>query len=164
MNRETIYRGKTEDGRWVFGYYVKTPITDENSGCQPEAGWYFLSDGKERHCIVQDGVCFIVLPETVGQFIGLKDKNAKEIYEGDIISLDKILSTYNDCPITIIGIVFYNQGKYEVDTKKVINKKFTNKSSIHFDIKVMDWIHIPEFIKSEVIGNIYDNPELLNEK
>jgi uncharacterized phage protein (TIGR01671 family) len=95
------------------------------------------------------------------QFTGLTDKNGKEIYEGDIVTIDKIASLYKKCPITIIGVIVFNFGKYEVQTKKVINKNFTDKTSIHFGLVVMDWIHLPEFNKTEVIGNIFENPELI---
>lgn len=100
---------------------------------------------------------------TEGQFTGLYDKNGKEIYEGDILSYGKKASLYKNCPIEIIGIVFFHQGKYEVETKKVINKHFSNQSSIFYGVQPMDWIHLPEFHKSEVIGNIHENPELLSE-
>ena len=95
------------------------------------------------------------------QFTGLHDKNGKEIYENDVLSVDKIASLYKNCPITVIGVVVYTNGRYEVETKKVINKKFSEQSSIHFGMKVMDWIHLPEFHKSEIIGNIHENTELL---
>jgi len=111
------------------------------------------------HCDPLDGVK--VIPETVGQYTGLKDKNGVEIYEGDILSFDKIAYLYKKCPITVIGVVAYNNGKYKVETKKVINHNFLNEHTIHFGMKVMDWIHLPEFHKSEIIGNIYENPELL---
>lgn len=97
------------------------------------------------------------------QFTGLHDKNGKEIYEGDIISLDKNASLYKNCPITIIGVIQFTDGKYESETKKVINKSFLNKHSIHFGVNVMDWVHLPNFKQSEIIGNIYENTELINQ-
>ena len=77
------------------------------------------------------------------QFIGLKDKNRKEIYSGDILNWD------NKCTILIKEkdeLGFY----YEVLTQK-------DKNVVSFDIR---------FYRSEesaeIIGNIYENPELLN--
>ena len=145
MEREIKFRGKQVDnGEWFYGYY--------------------FFNGNE-HVIVTNmgftGKWVQVIPETLGQFTGLKDKKGVDVYEGYVISFDRKVSLYKNWPFTIVGVVHFGEGKYEVETKKVINKDFNNKSSIHFGVKVMEWIHLPEFHKSEVIGNIHESPELL---
>lgn len=63
--RQIKFRAKPIDDntRWVYGYYFKTPLTDENSGTDPSVGWFFLSDDKERHCIAtEEGVVYVIDP------------------------------------------------------------------------------------------------------
>ena len=70
--REIKFRGKRIDnGEWVYGNYIKVTPYEDNGG--------------HRICSQDSWDMFEVDPETVGQFTDLKDKNGKEIYEGDIL-------------------------------------------------------------------------------
>jgi uncharacterized phage protein (TIGR01671 family) len=97
----------------------------------------------------------------VMQYTGLKDMNGKEIYEGDVLSVEKKASLYENLEVTVIGYVFYSGGKYDVKILKVINPYFLTKGNIYFGVKVMEWIHLSNFFEAQIIGNIYGNPELL---
>ena len=86
-----------------------------------------------------------VIPETVGQFTGLTDKNGKKIFEGDIIQ-GTIVSAWNK-ELIRCEIVYDKDAFISVERKR-------NRA----------WVHKVKFAKDiEVIGNIYDNPELLGE-
>ena len=124
--REVIFRGKRMDnGEWVKGYLYIT-----HTGAH-EIGSYDAEINIERFT-------FDVIPETVGQYTGLTDKNGVRIFEGDIISLVKHDS--------LIYKVVYVPCRYELVNSKGVN------------CFVLD-IYKSENI--EVIGNIHDNPELL---
>jgi hypothetical protein len=59
-------RAKTiRDGKIVEGFYFQSPLTDEDSGVAHGHGWHFLSDGINRHCISQNGVVYVIDPETL---------------------------------------------------------------------------------------------------
>lgn len=152
--REIKFRAKRIDmDRWIYGQYFTTPLTDENSGTTPDKGWYFLT-GEPRHCIVQNMVAFVIDPRTLGQFTGLKDKNGKEIYEGDIVDLDGF-DSHGDF------------GEYKVEFKGTFKVEWRDDLA-GFDLckinaNVDGWCLMEDSRHDlTIIGNIHSNPELLN--
>ena len=101
--------------------------------------------GDDTEYIYYDGESYKVIPDTVGQCTGLTDKNGKKVFEGDIVK------HYNHCRIKEysedIGRVFYY-----AETCRFLrtSKLFPN-----------DCPEMYSGIEYEVIGNIHDNPELL---
>lgn len=122
MQRKIEFRGKRQkDKSWIYGYLIKDTY---------------------GHCRIQfDAKQFsqVIIPETIGQFTGLRDKNGVKIYERDIIKRE------NE-----IIIVLWNN-KYACFTLHC-----HNWSCLGFFYEDLD------VDKVEVIGNTYDNPELLN--
>jgi hypothetical protein len=116
--REILFRGKTEDGsRWVYGM----PCATEQSGI------YAIQT-------LQGGI-FDIIPETIGQYTGLTDKNGKKIFEGDIVEYKE------------------EYGEIAYDDEQAM-------FSVLFDTWCTDFDHIYSY-ELEVIGNIHDNPEFL---
>ena len=122
------FRGLRTDGKgWVYGgYFQHTPDED---GVR-----YYIFDFNEG--------AVEVIPESVGQFTGLHDKNGKEIYEGDILKTFPIISS----------------DKIAYDSFNVL-VKFINSSWIANGVLGKRQAEI-----SEVIGSISENPELLENK
>lgn len=98
-----------------------------------------------------------VIPETVGQYTGLRDKNGKEIYEGDIVIYDD--RPYNAYGQERIGVIVYYKGHFAL-------KYFSDFVYIDTNCPVPFYQDLmnEDFFgkKAKIIGNIIDNPELLN--
>ena len=90
-----------------------------------------------------------VILGTVGQFTGIVDRNGVEIYEGDIIQ------TYDSKGKSILHEVYYLENEARFATK-LIGYENLNEGSL-----TQKWINELDF---EVIGNIFDNRELLQNK
>lgn len=106
--RKIEFRAKRIDmDRWVYGQYFVTPLTDENSGTTPDKGWFFLT-GETRHCIVQNGVAFVIDLNTLGQLIGMNDGNGRAIFEGDIIEIGHTSPPY-------LETVVFREGCFETE-------------------------------------------------
>jgi len=108
-------------------------------------GHHFYSEKENKHYITGESKDYgfqkgEVIPETVGQFTGLTDKNGKRIFEGDILHCD---------PFTKLFWISF--GKSE---KWGACFCVQSSNSIYFLSKL--WT-----ASSEIIGNIYDSPELL---
>ena len=135
---EVLFRGKeVADGKWIEGFY--------------SAEEYNPYSGEVEHIpriqIIGKCVSLGVIPETVGQYTGLTDKNGVRIFEGDICRFKR----FND--ICVGKIIFNVTTASFVMWSQSIVGAYGEKATHKMLLSVCDDI--------EVIGNIHDNPELL---
>ena len=136
--REILFRGKRYDnGEWEYGHLV--------------TGTYYL-DQKPITAIMPSDLIFYprsevngwedVDPETIGQFTGLTDKNGKKIFEGDLCLCNRHIASSVDRQVFRINLnTQYGQW---------VGDSFCSN------------ITADEFFMCEIIGNIHDNPELMD--
>lgn len=118
--REILFRGKNLLGKWIEGDLLQYLGCEKKHIVRHSTG----AGGQE------------VIPSTIGEYTGLKDKNGKRIFEGDIVTMPRYGSGKHK------SVVYFKNGKFAV-----------NGSNYNFkDICPRNM---------EVIGNIYDNPDLL---
>lgn len=125
--REILFRGRGNRGKWVEGFY--TPISTGHDGMKDA-----IITGTDRNCFIP----VIVIPETIGQYTGLTDKNGKKIFEGDIVSTS------------------------EEDERGVVRWEDSDAAYVigcddNIDLSFLENLWGRDV---EVIGNIHDNPEL----
>ena len=131
--REILFRGKRADnGQWVNGFYAHE-LQGGHFISADEGAWY---DGPMLTMVE-------IIPETVGQYTGLDDKNGVKIFEGDVVRYLNSIESGN-------GVVIFDACAF-----------------------LFNWIDIDEIDsllryfqcskELEVIGNITDNPELMGE-
>ena len=142
--REILFRGKrTKNGEWVYGYYYRD---DENGKTyiitwEPNTGTTWAGSLEIENFVE-------VIPETVGQFTGLTDKNGKRIFEGDIL---RHHNNFLDSEVVEKGVVFWDE--------KYCGWRRTSNGGFHNGI--VDAYRLSPDCVYGVIGNIHDNPELL---
>ena len=126
MDRDIKFRGKRVDTKeWVYGYYVKS--TNDRA--------YIIRYANEIDFLYHE-----VIPKTVGQYVGRKDKNEKYIYKDDIIK------RYNG----EIGVVVFDEGCFILERVSEENCEYIQHCSEYFS-------------ECEIIGNKFENSELLEE-
>jgi len=124
--REIKFRGKRIDnGKWIYGSLIieEDPIADVFK--------YFI---KPFNFLTGK----LVVPETVGQYTGSKDKNNKEIYKGDIVR-------YSD---GYTAVVVWKDTGFGLEFLEEVESPQT-------------WYYLPNGNVLEILGNIYENPELI---
>ena len=146
--RDTKFRGQDNDGKWQYGDLV------HHVG---EVSVMSKKDIEETpiDLIGNAIVHSTVKSETVGEFTCIKDKNAKEMYEHDIVNwCFHTFEPCGECDHYLKGVINYHQGGYIL---KIIKGDFEDAgfygiSELNFDEEDI-----------EILGNVFDNPELLED-
>ena len=154
--REILFRGKRVDNvEWIEGYIVKL---GRESFSDPER--YGICN--KAIPLGGSGVCYNlkideVIPETVGQYTGLTDRNGKPIFEGDIIKSGsyEFLVSHGKCG-----------GCANTDNYGYIGfhlEPANEETKLHMGYGLRDdiYYYTGYYAEAEVMGNIHDNPELL---
>lgn len=135
MDREFLFRGKrADDGKWIEGFL--TISKDE----------YHIIDLNDEY------ITALVILDTIGEYTNFKDKNGTKIYEGDIVDFTVDQRFYK-------GVVKWSDTEH-IQTGFTIwhdNENEYYDADGAFDL---GWVHYQDS-EFEVIGNVYDNPELL---
>ena len=127
--REILFRGKRKTiGGWAYGFLQSNDFVDD---------WE-------------------VIPETVGQYTGLTDKNGKKIFEGDIVKIAHMFDDEEE-----FEVVQFGEGTFDSGIYRYYGWHTKDKDGIvdHKELYIYDEI---DFF--EIIGNIHDNPELLKKE
>ena len=134
--REILFRGKRIDnGKWVYGFYGFKP----NGAGVDERFVTEVTVNTSSNSVFTYFTDVLVTHETVGQYTGLEDKNGVKIFDGDIVKATQKGQTKN-------GVVVYREGGY------------------FWEFETDQYGYLGEVVKRwhpEVIGNVTDNPELM---
>jgi uncharacterized phage protein (TIGR01671 family) len=151
--REIKFRGKRLDtGEWVFGYYYTQIITHAGN-----------RKSRDHFMRTEQNIRYEVDPDTVGQYTGLKDKNGQEIYEGDILSFDGNMTADNSMGAEPNGFIYDENSKHAVVWNETLALWELNFAEDEIWKYKRDTRGLMIDGHCKVIGNIYENPELLEE-
>ena len=153
--REILFRGKMDNGEWVYGSFCMDALEQFNGLCGVD-GFIRLYDKAEGKMKTYE-----VDRETVGQYTGLNDKNGKRIFEGDIVRF-----TWENYFLSSPGGYFMHPSGtvFEVrclESGYMLCKVGDNALEPNANGKVANYDFWNFHRGLEVIGNIHDNKELL---
>ena len=144
--RKILFKGKrTDNGEWVCGWYA--PLVCNDKTVIP---YIRNENGTDKE----------VVPETVGQYTGLTDKNGKKIFEGDIVRLCRYAFEWEDKSNWKfeIGYIRFKNGCFIIDN--IYSSDGYNELSCVYD-EITCGGEYDSCVIFEVIGNKWDNSELL---
>ena len=152
--RQHLFKGiRVDNGEWVEGYYVKAQKLN--------------GDGYEYFIIEEaaDGSSHLVIPESVGEYTGIHDKNGKKIFENDIVRTQP----FYDRPFSskrkgkqFVGVVEYTTRKFN-GNRFYPEQTYDARWRVNIVEYIGKYVHSSwsDFWGCEVIGNVFENSELL---
>lgn len=151
MEREILFRGKNIiTNEWVYGDLVTSRKSE---------GLYYINDGKYDHSVI---------PESVGQFTGLVDKNGVNIYEGDVVKFQEYENLSWDEESFKLFSLEERKGKLR---DHYISQVYWEEGNFLFNISETcqcclsacfgNQLRQNPIMVFEIIGNIHDNPEFI---
>ena len=144
--RKIKFRGKSKKtGDWIYGDLITNISNDDSTYIITSKGYIELEKYLDFADTYMELFAYEVIPETVGQYIGRKDRYDEEIYEGDIVRKEIYGKLYYE------GIVEWGTAGFVINTKPI---------GSNYGFKA--YIHDPE--KIEKLGDKHNNPELLEVK
>lgn len=138
--RKILFRGKRLDnGEWIEGYYA-----------------HYIRQGAPfigHHNTLGTIMWYEVDPATIGQYTGLKDKNGKRIFEGDVFQ-------YGFDEVAAVAVVKFGEFGFgsQFDMNQVGFYAEWNPRAMYYRTDLGFWVKQRDI---EIIGNIHDNPELI---
>lgn len=141
--REILFRGKeVKTGKWIEGYYCHYDDIKDNGKDDCD---YIIEKHNGEYFPFKE-----VIHETVGQFTGFSDKHKVKIFDGDIVK---------DAYGRIMEVVFRdNVGAFAFKLVEATGERWTNN---FLYASMGEWFVCNKLPEVAVIGNIHDNPELL---
>lgn len=133
--REILFKAKREiDGEWIYGNLLRT-----------DDGTFIIQNYAPFEGIGK----YMVDPETICQYTGLTDKNGKKIWENDIVYCRKYIGGNQIDYHIELGYIEMKHGAFGLHRKQGYYRP------------LKDWLEDYEY---DVIGNVFDNPELLEQE
>lgn len=155
--REVEFRGfAVDEKKWFYGSYLKLdkvtlcPIGITEDDINNNQQHYIIFQGFSDWNMPKQNYRVDIVPESVGQYTGFQDKHGKKIYEGDIVNNPECAVL--DGTVQYLSEVVFHKGKWMLK-EKLKSGEYVIDCNLYSEVRIL-----------EVVGNRFDNPELIKEE